>query len=111
MSCLEGKKCCNGNWKQGDVKAFYDLPNTTTACSVGTDPEEEVYYEIKDYLFEGSCKVRAKGEEAYEFLKKSKGGTITCQNVFTNWKNNEQMVEFWMTDHSGESICKGCGSD
>ncbi|MCD4654232.1 hypothetical protein K8T06_09880 [bacterium] len=101
MSCLENQTCCAGEWKVSNIITFLALANTVHTCSAnwnGHNPNQTRKVLIKTYAFLGACKVTAISGEAYSFLEEGGNGILSCQNVFSDWKNGEYQVTFWMKD-------------
>jgi len=97
---------CAGLWTLKSIKTFLDLPDTNHECSGRWDEENQdslkkIY--IRNYLFEGSCKVKAKSNEAYHFLTEGENcGPISCQGIFADWEGGDFQVIFWMKEVKGE---------
>lgn len=93
---------CQNNYKASSVQVFFALPTTMTSKSCfdywnKLDPSTVKNIEFADTVLVDACQIHAISGDAYELFKKSLNG-VSCQSVFTNWKNGEFEVTFWMKD-------------
>ncbi|MBN1879049.1 hypothetical protein JW823_02970 [bacterium] len=93
---------CSNMFKAGSIQEFLAKPGTSTTLACfnywnGINPSDVKSIEISDSVLSGACKISAISGDAFNMLSKSLNG-VSCQSVFTNWKNGEFEVTFWMKD-------------